>query len=203
MAVVGAKTCVVQVVGAIGDIKALVNVSATGANQSVPSVVAPAAKAGTLTTRTSDTAGVATSTAHGLAGTETLGLFWAGGYRYGVAIDSHDADTVTFSGGAGSNLPVADTVIRIAVAQSITGLSIVGSSLLGLFLYSSGSSDYGLGVLKESGGTVRLASTVTDTAAYIWPQSAGASVPFSQTVTILDFYNGAIGASTMSAMVLQ
>jgi len=80
-----------------------------------PDEPVPAAQAGSLTTRTTDTTGVVTISGHGIADTETIAIFWSGGSRYNVDIDSVTTDTITFSGGDGDNLPVQDTAVTVGV----------------------------------------------------------------------------------------
>ncbi len=73
-----------------------------------------AAEAGELTTRTSDTAGVITVDAEASAITGAKAdIFWTGGLRYNVDVDSVVGDAVTFSGGSGDDLPDADTAVTI------------------------------------------------------------------------------------------
>ncbi len=68
---------------------------------------------GSLTTRTDNTTGVITTTAalHGAVVGEKLDLTWSGGARTDVVVSAITANTITFSGGAGTNLPVQGTAI--------------------------------------------------------------------------------------------
>jgi hypothetical protein len=78
----------------------------------------PAASAGTLTTRSSATAGVATLAADpGIALSDTINVFWADGCRYGCDVDlvaGDDDEVITFSGGTGDDLPDQDTALFAA-----------------------------------------------------------------------------------------
>lgn len=82
-----------------------------------PTELVPALKTSTLTTRTSDTAGIVTSSTHGIPDTATICLYWTiagvNYYRYDVDIDSVATDTITFSGGAGDVLPTTTTAISV------------------------------------------------------------------------------------------
>lgn len=74
-------------------------------------VLLEAAKTGGLTTRTNDTDGTVTITAHGYANADVVDLFWSGGSRLGVAVSNVAANTFDISGGTGDNLPVVDTAV--------------------------------------------------------------------------------------------
>ena len=92
----------------------------------------PPGKAGSLTTRTDDGAGVITLAAgHGIAALAVVDIYWTGGARYGVTIDSLGGagdieltfdDTPTASGDA---LPAKDTAVvvspRVTVNVPIDG----------------------------------------------------------------------------------
>lgn len=72
----------------------------------------PAAKNGTLTTRTDNTVGTLTMAAsHGITTAAVIDLYWAGGVRYGVVVGTVATNSVPISLGAGDNLPTQDTVI--------------------------------------------------------------------------------------------
>lgn len=99
-------------------------------------VTLPAAKAGTLTTRTDDNTGVATlSTGHGIATSDVVDVYWTGGYRRGMTA-TVATNAVTIDGGAGSNLPSATTAVNV-VKQVTTTLPVFDGDLVPLyFLYS-------------------------------------------------------------------
>jgi hypothetical protein len=80
----------------------------------------PAAKAGTLTTRTDNAAGTLTlGTGHGVATGNTIDLYWDGGRRYNVTVGTVSGNSVPISGGAGDNLPSLSTAITAAVQTVI------------------------------------------------------------------------------------
>ena len=81
----------------------------------VASTQLTAGQSGALTTRTTAASGVITISAHGIADTETIDIVWAAGYRYGCDIDSTATGTITFSGGAGDDLPDAATTVTVGV----------------------------------------------------------------------------------------
>lgn len=155
-------------------------------------------------TRTSNT--VATSvtvTAHGLAGTEKLAIFWEGGYCYDCTLTVGDANTITITtpGGAQTVLPAANTVLTIAVAQDVTNsVSIVGSDLQMLVITST---QAGICELLDSGPTQRRLSVITASGGVdYWPTVAGQAVPFSQTVITARMYNNSQTPATMTVVAL-
>ena len=92
--------------------------SADGAIRHGP-ISLPAADAGTLSTRTTDTSGVATITGTALQIGDTIDIYWDGGRRYDVDVDNVVGDDVTFSGGAGDILPAESTALTAAEQVSI------------------------------------------------------------------------------------
>jgi len=80
----------------------------------------PAAKTGTLSTRTSDTVGTLTmDSGHGITTAAVIDLYWDGGVRYGVVVGTVSTNSVPFSLGAGDNLPIATTAITAVVQQNV------------------------------------------------------------------------------------
>jgi hypothetical protein len=76
----------------------------------------PAAKTGTLSTRTDNTDGELTMSAgHGITTAAVINLHWtvagAPGVRYGVVVGTVATNAVPISGGSGDNLPIATTAI--------------------------------------------------------------------------------------------
>jgi hypothetical protein len=79
----------------------------------------PAAKAGTLSTRTDEDTGVATlAEGHGIESADVVDVYWAGGCRHGMAA-TVDGNDVTIDGGAGDDLPEEDTVVSVAKQTAI------------------------------------------------------------------------------------
>jgi len=89
----------------------------------------PAAKTGTLTTRTDNTDGELTmSASHGITTGATIDLYWDGGSRYGVTVGTVATNAVPISGGAGDNLPIATTSIT-ATLRTTANLYIDGDNV--------------------------------------------------------------------------
>jgi len=88
---------------------------------------APHAHTGTLTTRTSATEGVITTTATDLITSDKAVITWVAAngdlkHRYNVNCDNVAAFVVTFSGGAGDDLPAAASSVVIGL-QVLANLS--------------------------------------------------------------------------------
>lgn len=76
----------------------------------------PAAKTGSLTTRTDDTDGELTMTAgHGITTGQRIDIFWATGARYNVLVGAVVTNAVPISDGSGDDLPIATTAITASV----------------------------------------------------------------------------------------
>ena len=74
----------------------------------------PAAKSGTLTTRTDNSNGVITmSSGHGIVTGNVINIYWTGGSRKGITA-SVSTNALTVTGGSGDNLRTANTAIRVA-----------------------------------------------------------------------------------------
>lgn len=203
----GAHKAVIQIAATVdGDSDAL-NINILGANEVNASITAPTAMVGSLTTRTDDTHGIITITnpaAHGLDGSEILGVFWtAAGVKYacyGCTITAHDTTTVTITAAGGDHLPTAATAVMVAVAQSVP-IAFTGSGLLFLRL-SAKAGAAGLANVYSSTPTLLLSSQIYQASPYIWPQAVGASAPFSAAAATVVFYNGTQGATVMSLLAL-
>lgn len=105
-----------------------------------PTDKVPAAKSGSLTTRTDADTGVATmSTGHGIITGDRIDVYWteAGvkGCRRGMGA-TVATNAVTLDGGAGDNLPTQGVTVILAVAQAYD-LELTGSNLEGLCVYTA------------------------------------------------------------------
>lgn len=83
------------------------------------SVEVSAAKTGTLTTRSSGTAGTLTmSGGHGFTDGQRLDIYWSTGSCRGATIGTVATNSVPFTGASGDALPSADTAITAIVPTS-------------------------------------------------------------------------------------
>ena len=107
-----ADACRLTIIGSIGDraINSIVSRDASGVI--THKVTLPAAKAGTLSTRTSDTAGTLTlGAAHGILEADVIDIYWDGGRAYGATVGVIDVLDVPFTLAAGDVLPAEDAAI--------------------------------------------------------------------------------------------
>ncbi|MCL4199676.1 MAG: hypothetical protein KJZ69_19435 [Phycisphaerales bacterium] len=94
-------------------------------------ITLPAAEAGTLSTRSTDTTGTLTIPGTTLQTGDTIDVYWDGGRRYDVAVGTVVGDSVPISGGAGDILPVQDTAVTAAKQVSIV-LAFTGDELVAI-----------------------------------------------------------------------
>lgn len=91
-----------------------------------------ASVAGTLSTRTSDSAGTLTLAAgHGFTAGDVISVYWTGGRRYGVTVGVVAGEAVPISGGAGDNLPAEDSDL-VAAAETVLNTDFDGDDVKGL-----------------------------------------------------------------------
>jgi len=178
-----------------GSISATLNISGQSLNslvaRSAPGGLAqdvnlPAGLAGTLTTRTSDAEGVATvAEGHGLTGGDKIDVYWAGGLRYGVTVDSVTSTTITFGtggAGAGDNLPAQGTAIVVA-AQVTIDEAFDGDDLAmiaaGATLVGSGTAARAHLTFLDAGGATLHAVELAGGEAWSWASGTGAANPLT------------------------
>lgn len=114
--------------GANSPIRTAVIMSNDSGNYKSPTESVPAAVSGTLTTRTSDTAGVLTSNGHSFTTNDKLCIFWGTSRRYDVTVTGVDTNTITFESGTGDNLPIATTAVSISKNLQVD-YSVIGDNL--------------------------------------------------------------------------
>jgi hypothetical protein len=92
--------------------------------------------------------------------------------------------------------------VLVSVAQDITvGVDIVGANLQQLQISST---QPGLIELFDATPTERLiVGLPLATSFYAWPTSLGQSVPFSQTITKVRFYNNSAAAANANCLALM
>lgn len=159
------------------------------------------AHSGILTTRTNNTQGVITmSPGHGLT-TGRVDLFWAGGGRYGVT-GTVAGDAVTLTVGAGDNLPLATTPIRVAVPQS-EPFPVTAANMDMLLVGCPTGQNFDMWAIFLDVGAAVVAAVYVGSGsdAYRWDDANGATTPFASNVTDVYLSHGAIdGAKTPIAV---
>jgi len=187
--------------GASDTVTEILTVSGNDIVRATPSV--PAAKTGTLTTRTDNDTGTFTmTTGHGFITSDKIDVFWAGGARHGMTA-TVTGDSVVLDVGVGDNLPAATTPITAMKPTSVTFV-VVGNNVIGLgvssprsayIVFVAGGSDItaatyriataGLGKSWISGdGTNPLAAVTTATVSCSHDDSTSA-----QTLKAFAIYN--------------
>lgn len=145
--------------------------------RATPSI--PAAKSGSLTTRTDDNTGVVTlSTGHGITTGQKVSVFWSGGKRYGMDA-TVSGNAVTVDGGSGDNLPIANTAVTAAVPVEVP--FVIDSAEL-LALVGHCTQPGWIEVLDESPAQIALFS-VGPSAAKLWESENGGTNPLADDVT--------------------
>lgn len=93
-----------------------VSLAKTATGSIAQSQALAAAKTGSLTERTDNTAGELTmTTGHGITDGARIAIFWSGGCAYLGTVGTVVGNAVPFTGAAGDNLPVKDTAVTVQV----------------------------------------------------------------------------------------
>jgi hypothetical protein len=104
-----------------------------------------AGKAGSLTTRSSGSAGIVTTTgdevlnqinSSGLAQNDVVDVFWDGGRMHSATVSGVNGSAVTFSGGSGDSLPDQGTTVVIC-KQTVLAANIDPDNMDVLVAYST------------------------------------------------------------------
>lgn len=136
----------------------------------------PAAKTGSLTTRTDNTTGTLTMSAgHGINTGNRLDIFFDGGCRYGVVVGTVAVNSVPFSGGGGDNLPVATTPITAAVPHE-EPFVVTGDNVAVLAVKCPQQSVF---VFTDASDAAIFAIPLDEGGAYSWTSEDNASNPLA------------------------
>lgn len=165
----------------------------TTASAERTTVNVPAAKTGTLSTRTDDDTGVvAAQASHGFVTNNVVDLFWADGNRRGMTATVSSND-VTLDGGAGDNLPVVNTAVTLMVPTSVA-VDIDGDEAHGVAVYGRRG---GYVAYKLSNGTDIVVYELSGTdAADGWVDGDGGTNPLANaavaSITFSHGYSGGV-----------
>jgi hypothetical protein len=112
-----------SLIGSLAGVSIQSNITRSGDGQIAHEVPLPAAIAGVVTTRTSNVAATLTLAAgHGLAVGDIIDVYWAGGRRYNVRVDTVTGNDVAFDDtptAAGDNLPAQAAAIAVGKQVAI------------------------------------------------------------------------------------
>lgn len=148
-----------------------------------PSV--PAAKVGSLTTRTDNDTGVLTmDTGHGITTAAKLDVYWQNadltyGSRSNMTVGTVATNSVPIDGGTGDNLPVNLTAITAAVPH-VENATVDGDNLTAI-LFRSNDSQAIFTVCEDDGTTVLLTIRLAANSSYIWNDQSGITNPLAAT----------------------
>ena len=143
-----------------------------------PETPLPAAKAGSLTTRTDNDTGVVTlSTGHGITTGMVVDVYWADGCRYGMTA-TVSVNAVTVDGGEGDNLPAQATAVTLAEQVDVDLPDFDGDLLEMLAIYTARRAHVDF---REAAATA-LARTQPAGEVYSWAADSGVTNPLANTV---------------------
>lgn len=136
----------------------------------------PAAKGGTLTTRTNGTSGSITGeSGHGITTGQVIDIYWDGGQCYGAVVGTVSGTTIPISSVAGGDaLPIATTVLTLGIREA-ANFPVVGDDMKALVMACSSSGYFSI----EDGSGVLFAKYVTPTTAYGWLYGSGVTNPIA------------------------
>lgn len=171
-----------------------------------PTTPIPAAKTGSLTTRTNNTDGTLTmDPGHGIITGQVVDIYWVGGSRVGVVVGTVSVNSVPISGGSGDNLPAQSTAINVGIRQTEVG-SVVGNNAVAMLAFAALlTGDYYGYVSFLTAGDVQIAAykLSPDRPNWDWDNQGDASNPFSgQTVAKVLFSHGNLSSRSMGAVIL-
>lgn len=173
-------------------------------SQELISVDVPAAKSGTLTTRTDNDTGTLTmSSGHGFTDGQKLDVFWSGGSRRNMTIGTVVTNSVPIDGGSGDNLPTAATAITAMVPTQVVA-EIDGDEVVALTV-SCPTSVNGWVVFCQSDADPISAAAYQlppGTVNAAWATGLGITNPLAaEAVGLVKFSHGSTVEQTMTASV--
>jgi hypothetical protein len=181
---------------------ATLTASGSAIERASPSV--PAAKTGSLTTRTDADTGVCTmDPGHGFATSDKLDVFWSGGRRRNMTA-TVATNAVTVDGGSGDNLPVVNTAVTVAKPTEVAFV-VAGNAVTGIAVSSPRA---GFVVFCDNANTPADIAAATFTiatagTAQVWATGNGVTNPLANTTTSkVKFSHGDSSAQTMKAAVV-
>lgn len=158
-----------------------------------PTDTIPAAISGTLTTRTSDTAGVITVASHSVTTADKIGIFWTTGQRHYVTVDSTTSTTITFSVGAGDNLPADESAVTVSKPLELDAL-VDGDAITGIGVTSNRRNT---AVFIDGSDAIITAKTTAAAQAWAWAANTGTASEFAgESLARVLMYNGDTTAGT-------
>lgn len=110
----------ISISGAVAGVSFNGNLARTADGGSGYDPTIPAAKSGTLSTRTDNDTGTLTlASGHGITTGATIDLYWDGGRRYNVTVGTVSGTSVPIDLGAGDNLPAQGTAVTATLQTGV------------------------------------------------------------------------------------
>lgn len=152
------------------------NAGSEGAN---PTVLA--AQTATLTTRTDNNTGTLTmaSGSHGIITGQRLDLYWDGGKQYAVTAGTVSGTSVPIDLGAGDNLPIATTSIKVGIPAE-TAFSVDGDSITGLACGGQGTAEAQVCFLDAEDALIHRVVLTASGEPFTWFEGDSASNPLAE-----------------------
>ena len=172
----------------LGGISVQSSITRTKAGEIGQETTLPAAQAGALSTRTSDTEGVATLAADHIVETgDLVDVFWDGGVRYGVTVGTVSGTSVPLTdSGAGDVYPSQGTAINVAPV-TVLDVDFDGDKavMLAALTTKRGHVDF-----RSSAASIDAAELLANEA-YTWASDTGVTNPLAgETVDAVRISNG-------------
>ena len=180
------------------SLKGLIQRSAAGViNQEISLA---AAKSGTLSTRTSDTAGTLTlASGHGITDGQEIDIYWSGGRAYKATVGTVSGTSVPFTGASGDVLPTATTAVTAQV-RTVIDTDFDGDLLSLLTAYCP---QIGLLQFFDSGDSLLLTIDMAAGEPYFWASSNGFTNPLAgDTVAYAEISQSSTSAVTAKLAAL-
>jgi hypothetical protein len=168
-------TATINISAGVAGLSIQSSIVRTGTGSIAQEVTVAAAKAGTLSTRTDDNAGVATlSTGHGIVSTDVCDVYWAAGIRYGM-VATVATNAVTLDGGAGDVLPAQDTAVTVCKQVPID-CDFDGDKLEAIVVNST---KRGHAAFEDSADAVLLGQELAANEPWFWAADMGITLPIT------------------------
>ncbi len=164
------------------------------------SITLPAGKTGTLSTRTSDTAGILTLEAgHGITVADKVNVFWADGVAYNFTVSDVTGNDVTIASGSGDVLPTeAATIIAAARVEINTDFDGDDMVMIAVFANKRAHIDF-----LDVGPASLKACELIEKEAWTWASNMGIDNPLTgNPVDTIQTSAGTTGETTLKIAVL-
>ena len=161
-----------------------------------------AAKTGTLSTRSSNTAGTLTmSSGHGITDGQKIDIYWDGGVRTNATVGTVATNSVPITSGGNDNLPTQGTAVTVMVVHGEDcGFTYTG--LVGLMVDAAGPSACVARFVDSGGSDVGLITVETAGRAYVWCDDAGSSPLSGSPVTVYVTHGDSSAARVVTVTAL-